>query len=107
MVLLSCLISYQKVGFLRIAHFYEKKGLSYMEKKKKLKIAIIILAVLLVLSGGGLAARYIYLQYFAPAQATATTVTGSSRLVRSSADRSVNRATSPVFPCEICSVIWA
>ena len=36
-------------------------------EKKKLKIAIIILAVLLVLSGGGLAARYIYLQYFAPA----------------------------------------
>ena len=56
---------------MRIAHFYEKKGLLYMEKKK-LKIAIIILAVLLVLSGGGLAARYIYLQYFAPAQATAT-----------------------------------
>ena len=43
-----------------------------MEKKKKLKIAIIILAVLLVLSGGGLAARYIYLEYFAPAQTTAT-----------------------------------
>ena len=39
---------------------------------KRLKIAIIILAVLLVLSGGGLAARYIYLQYFAPAQTTAT-----------------------------------
>ena len=61
----------KRLGFLRIAHFYEKKGLLYMEKKK-LKIAIIILAVLLVLSGGGLAARYIYLQYFAPAQATAT-----------------------------------
>lgn len=41
-------------------------------KAKRLKIAIIILAVLLILSGGGLAARYIYLQYFAPAQATAT-----------------------------------
>ena len=72
MVLLSCLNSYQKLDFLKIAHFYEKKGLSYMEKKKKLKIAIIILAVLLVLSGGGLAARYIYLEYFAPAQTTAT-----------------------------------
>ena len=41
-------------------------------KAKRLKIAIIILAVLLILSGGGLAARYIYLQYFTPAQATAT-----------------------------------
>ena len=43
-----------------------------MEKKKKLKIVIIILSVLLVLSAGGLAARYIYLQYFAPAQSTVT-----------------------------------
>lgn len=41
-------------------------------KAKRLKIAIIILAVLLILSGGGLAARYIYLEYFAPAQITAT-----------------------------------
>lgn len=39
---------------------------------KRLKIIIIILAVLLVLSAGGLAARYIYLQFFAPAQTTAT-----------------------------------
>lgn len=38
---------------------------------KRLKIAIIILAVLLVISGGGLAARYIYLQFAAPAQTTA------------------------------------
>ena len=41
-------------------------------KAKRLKIAIIILAVLLTLSGGGLAARYIYLEYFAPTQTTAT-----------------------------------
>lgn len=41
-------------------------------KPKRLKIAIIILAVLLVLSTGGLAARYIYLAYFAPTQATVT-----------------------------------
>lgn len=40
-------------------------------RAKRLKIAIIILAVLLVLSAGGLAARYIYLAYFAPTQSTA------------------------------------
>lgn len=43
-----------------------------MEKKRKLKIAIIVLSVLLVFSAGGLAARYIYLQYFSPAQTTTT-----------------------------------
>ena len=37
-----------------------------------LRIVIIILAVLLVLSAGGLAARYVYLRWFAPAQATVT-----------------------------------
>lgn len=42
------------------------------KKSGRLKIAIIILSVLLVLSAGGLAARMIYLQFFAPAQATAT-----------------------------------
>lgn len=42
------------------------------KKSSRLKLAIIILAVLLVLSAGGLAARYIYLAYFAPAQTTAT-----------------------------------
>lgn len=42
------------------------------QKAKGLKIVIIILVVLLVLSAGGLAARYIYLVYFAPTQATAT-----------------------------------
>lgn len=41
-------------------------------KSARLKIIIIILAVLLVLSAGGLAARYIYLAYFAPTQSTAT-----------------------------------
>ncbi len=41
-------------------------------KSKRLKIVIIILAVLLVLSAGGLAARYIYLAYFTPTQSTAT-----------------------------------
>lgn len=41
-------------------------------KSKRLKIAIIILAVLLVLSAGGLAARFVYLQFFAPAQTTVT-----------------------------------
>lgn len=43
------------------------------EKKpasKRLKLIIIILAVLLALSAGGLAARYIYLAYFAPTQTT-------------------------------------
>lgn len=39
-------------------------------KSSRLKIVIIILAVLLVISAGGLAARYIYLQFFAPAQST-------------------------------------
>lgn len=42
------------------------------KKTSRLKIAIIILTALLVLSAGGLAARYIYLAYFAPAQATVT-----------------------------------
>lgn len=37
---------------------------------KRLKIIIIVLAVLLVLSAGGLTARYVYLQYFAPSEAT-------------------------------------
>ena len=41
-------------------------------KTKRLRIAIIILAVLLVLSAVGLAARYIYLAFFAPTQATVT-----------------------------------
>lgn len=41
-------------------------------KSSPLKIMIIILAVLLVISAGGLAARYIYLQFFAPAQTTVT-----------------------------------
>lgn len=41
-------------------------------KSKRLKIAIIILSVLLVLSAGGLAAQYVYLNFFAPAQATVT-----------------------------------
>ena len=40
-------------------------------RSARLKIAIIILAVLLVLSGGGLAVRYLYLHFAAPAQATA------------------------------------
>ena len=42
-------------------------------KKQRLKLVIVILAVLLVLSAGGLAARYIYLGLFAPAR-TAVTV---------------------------------
>lgn len=37
-----------------------------------MKVVIVVLAVLLVLSAGGLAARYIYLRWFAPAQATVT-----------------------------------
>ena len=41
-------------------------------KSARLKIVIIILAVLLVISAGGLAARYIYLYFTVPAQATAT-----------------------------------
>ena len=41
-------------------------------KSAKLKIVIIILAVLLVLSAGGLAGRYIYLHFAAPTQTTAT-----------------------------------
>ena len=41
------------------------------QKSKRLKIVIIILAVLLVISAGGLAARYLYLAYFVPAQSTA------------------------------------
>lgn len=42
------------------------------QKPKRLKIAIIVLAVLLVLSAGGLGARMIYLNVFAPAQAIVT-----------------------------------
>ncbi len=41
-----------------------------MPASNRLKIVIIILAVLLVLSAGGLAARYLYLQFFAPTQTT-------------------------------------
>ena len=41
-------------------------------KSSRLKIVIIILAVLLVLSAGGLAARYLYLKFLSPAQATVT-----------------------------------
>lgn len=41
-------------------------------KSSRLKVVIIILAVLLVLSAGGLAARYVYLQFFAPTQSTVT-----------------------------------
>lgn len=39
-------------------------------KAKRLKIVIILLAVLLVLSGGGLAARFIYLHFLSPVQTT-------------------------------------
>ena len=42
------------------------------KRSSRLKLAIIILAVLLVISAGGLAARYIYLNFFAPTQATVT-----------------------------------
>lgn len=42
------------------------------KRSSKLKLAIIILAALLILSTGGLAARYIYLNFFAPAQAAVT-----------------------------------
>lgn len=38
----------------------------------RMKIIVIILAALLVLSAGGLAGRYIYLAFFAPAHSTAT-----------------------------------
>ncbi len=37
-----------------------------------LKIVIIVLSVLLLSSAGGLAARYVYLQYFSPTQTTTT-----------------------------------
>lgn len=40
-------------------------------KPSRIKLAIIILSVLLVLSAGGLVARYVYLNFFAPAQTTA------------------------------------
>lgn len=40
-------------------------------RAKRLKIATIVLAVLLVLSAGGLAARYLYLYFTSPAQTTA------------------------------------
>lgn len=39
-------------------------------KTKRLKITILVLAVLVLLSAGGLAARMVYLQFFAPAQST-------------------------------------
>lgn len=42
------------------------------KRSSRLKLAIIILAVLLLLSAGGLAARYVYLNFFAPTQATVT-----------------------------------
>lgn len=41
-------------------------------KSKRLKMVIILLAVLLGLSVCGLAGRYIYLHFFAPARATVT-----------------------------------
>ena len=41
-------------------------------KSSRLKIVMVILAVLLVISAGGLAARYVYLHFFAPAQSTVT-----------------------------------
>lgn len=41
-------------------------------KSTRLKILIIVLTALLVLSTGGLAARFIYLAYFVPEQTTAT-----------------------------------
>lgn len=41
-------------------------------KAARLRVAIIVLTVLLVLSAGGLAARYLYLYFAAPPQATAT-----------------------------------
>lgn len=41
-------------------------------KSARLKIVIIILTVLLVISAGGLAARYLYLYFSSPAQMTAT-----------------------------------
>lgn len=41
-------------------------------KSSRLKIVIIILAVLLVLSAGGLTARYVYLYFFVPTQSTIT-----------------------------------
>lgn len=42
------------------------------KRSLRLKLAIIILAILLVIGAGGLAARYIYLNFFAPTQATVT-----------------------------------
>ena len=42
------------------------------QKQKRLKIAAIVLAVLLTVSAGGLASRYIYLYFFAPTQSTVT-----------------------------------
>lgn len=39
-------------------------------KTKRLRITILVLAVLVLLSTGGLAARMVYLQFFAPAQST-------------------------------------
>lgn len=47
----------------------EKTGRS---KSSLWKVAAIILAILLVLSGGGLVARYIYLGYYAPRETTVT-----------------------------------
>lgn len=41
-------------------------------KSSRLKIVMVILAVLLVISAGGLAARYVYFHFFAPAQSTVT-----------------------------------
>ncbi len=41
-------------------------------KSSRLKIVIIILAALVVLSAGGLVARYVYLHFFAPTQSTVT-----------------------------------
>ena len=47
----------------------EKTG---RNKSSLWKVAAIILAILLVLSGGGLVARYIYLGYYAPRETTVT-----------------------------------
>lgn len=69
-------------------------------KSSRLKIVIIILAVLLVLSAGSLAARYIYLNFFAPTQATVTVPdnligeTASPRLAAPAASISTARLNS-------------
>ena len=74
-----------------------------LQKFARLKIVIIILAVLLVLSAGGLAVRYIYLAFFAPAQSTVTVpdnLIGENTQSDGASAPAGNKAKTPAFSAE-------